>query len=133
MPIAGLTSNSTKETQTGNRMPIAGLTSDSKQRIANRKPTANRWAYVRLHTNRKTWKPNANHWTYIRLRTNKRTQETNCQSLDLHRTPTRKGETTHTNKIKGRLERSTHLLPTYLIWYEDQGDVVPLNRGETFS
>ena len=37
---------------------------------------------------------------------------------------------THTGveKEKGRPERSTHLLPTYLIWYEDQGDVVPLNR-----
>jgi hypothetical protein len=34
-------------------------------------------------------------------------------------------------KEKGRPERSAHLLPTYLIWYEDQGDVVPLNRERT--
>ena len=91
------------------------------------KPTANRWAYVRLHTNRKTWKPNANCWTYIKLRTNKHTQETNCQSLDLRQTPnTHKG----VEKEKGRPERSAHLLPTYLIWYEDQGDVVPLQRDK---
>jgi len=33
-------------------------------------------------------------------------------------------------KEKGRPERSAHLLPTYLIWYEDQGDVVPLRRDK---
>ena len=27
-------------------------------------------------------------------------------------------------------EISHDLLPTYLIWYENQGDVVPLNRGK---
>ena len=74
----------------------------------------------------------------------KHTQETNCQSLDLCRTPTRKhlhwnpNATRWTyisfqahNKAKQRHrrpERSAHLLPTYLIWYEDQGDVVPLRR-----
>ena len=39
-------------------------------------------------------------------------------------------QTTHKKKKgeneKGRPERSAHLLPTYLIWFENQGDVVPL-------
>ena len=42
----------------------------------------------------------------------------------------------HTQRVekeKGRPERSAHLLPTYLIWYEDQGDVVPLHRERTSS
>ena len=91
LPIARLTSDSTQTGKRGNRMPIAGLTSDSEPTNTPRKPTANRWTYVRLqHTQRGA-------------------------------------------KEKGRPERSTHLLPTYLIWYEDQGDVAPLNRGETFS
>ena len=68
MPIAGLTSDSTKETQTGNRLPIVGLTSDSKQANTHRKQTDNGWSYVRLQT----------------TNTNK---ETEYQSLDLHRTP----------------------------------------------
>ena len=42
----------------------------------------------------------------------------------------------HTQRVekeKGRPERSAPLLPTYLIWYEDQGDVVPLNREKLLS
>ena len=50
LPIAGLTSDSTQTGKHGNRMPIAGLTSDSEPTNTHRKPTANRWTYVRLHT-----------------------------------------------------------------------------------
>ena len=90
-------------------MPITGLTSDSE-------PTNTHW------------KPTANRWTYVRLQQANKTQETNYQSLDLRQTPnTHKGFA----KEKGRPERSAHLLPTYLIWYEDQGDVVPLRREKT--
>ncbi|KAI5403688.1 hypothetical protein KIW84_051018 [Lathyrus oleraceus] len=108
-PIAGLMLDSTPTSKHGNRMPIAGLTSDSEPTNTHRKSTANRWTYVRLQQANKT-------------------RETNCQSLDLRQTPnTHKG----VKKKKGRPERSAHLLPTYLIWYEDQGDVVPLHREIT--
>ena len=123
---------------------------DARQIKPRRKSTANRWAYVKLHTNRQTWNPNANHWTYIRLRTNTPTLETKCQLLDLYRTPSTQQEDTECQSLglhpspnthntkglkkeKGRPERSTHLLPTYLIWYEDQGDVVPLRREKRTS
>ena len=51
------------------------------------------------------WNPNATRWTYISFQAHNKTKQR-------HRRP----------------ERSAHLLPTYLIWYEDQGDVVPLRR-----
>ena len=47
------------------------------------------------------WNPNATRWTYISFQAHDNTKQR-------HRRP----------------ERSAHLLPTYLIWYEDQGDVV---------
>ena len=76
------------------------------------------------------WNENQSYRSSAHARQTKHTQETNCQSLDLRQTPnTHKG----VEKEKGRPERSAHLLPTYLIWYEDQGDVVPLNRGETLT
>ena len=37
---------------------------------------------------------------------------------------------THQKRKRVPGEISHDLLPTYLIWYEDQGDVVPLNMGE---
>jgi hypothetical protein len=41
----------------------------------------------------------------------------------------KKGEHTQKNKrLPGEI--SHDLLPTYLFWYENQGDVVPLNRGK---
>ena len=62
------------------------------------------------HPNQNTHKkPTANRWTYVGLQPEKEKQLTQT-------------------KQKGRPERSAHLLPTYLIWYEDQGDVVPLRR-----
>ena len=70
---------------------------NARQTEPHRKPTTNRWTYVRLHTNRQTWKPNANRWTYIRLRTNKHTLEPKCHSMDLHQLPS----TQQHNKLIG--------------------------------
>jgi hypothetical protein len=39
-------------------------------------------------------------------------------------------QTTHTKKKKGARRDQLNLLPTYFIWYEDQGDVVPLRRDK---
>ena len=100
----------------------------------------------RTHANRQTWKPNANRWTYIRLRT-KPTHTGNQMPIaglisdSKHTIRIRTANRwsyihllTHTKtKQKGRPERSAYLLPTYLIWYEDQGDVVPLRRDKGLS
>ena len=51
-------------------------------------------------------------------------------SASKHTTTHTEGWKTKGGKRKGRPERSAHLLPTYLIWYEDQGDVVPLQRDK---
>ena len=39
------------------------------------------------------------------------------------------GDTKVKKKRKGARRDQLNLLPTYLIWYEDQGDVVPLWRN----
>jgi len=84
-------------------MPIAGLTSDSEPKHTH---TGNQMPRDGL------------------IPDNTQQEDTECQSLVLHPFPN-----THKDKTKkGRPERSAHLLPTYLIWYEDQGDVVPLRR-----
>ena len=57
---------------------------------------------------------------------NKPTLEPERHSMDLHQLPS----TQQTKQRHRRPERSAHLLPTYLIWYEDQGDVVPLRRDK---
>ena len=38
--------------------------------------------------------------------------------------------TTTQNKDTGARRDQLNLLPTYFIWYEDQGDVVPLRRDK---
>ncbi|KAI5436821.1 hypothetical protein KIW84_023081 [Lathyrus oleraceus] len=97
-------------------MPIAGLTSDSTH-TTHRKPTANRWTYVRLQAhNKQTRKPNANSWAYIRLQTHN-PQETNCQSLGLRQTPNKK---THTKKEKGA-RRDLARSPAYVPHLSDKG------------
>ena len=68
--------------------------------------------------------------------TNKQTKanvEPECQLLDLHQHPnqnTHKGWLRHKGlkKKKGARRDQLNLLPTYFIWCEDQGDVVPLRR-----
>ena len=108
MPITGLTLTSEpKQTHTGTRMPLDGLTSASKHTTTNK-----------LIGSRGLEPITVKH----ALKQTDRQQMLRSQGLE----PS-KGHTTHT-KEKGRPERSAHLLPTYLIWYEDQGDVVPLRR-----
>ena len=93
----------TRKKITSKRRPIAGLTSASEPN----KPTLE----TRCHLMDLYRTPSTQQ------------EDTECQSLGLHPSPN-----THKTKQKGRPERSAHLLPTYLIWYEDQGDVVPLRR-----
>ena len=90
-----------------------------------------------------------NHWMELRRHPNQNTLkranvEPDCQSLGLRRHPNPNTQSdnkqTHT-KEKKRLPGvvSHDHLPTYLVWNEDQGDVVPLkgkkisarNRGTT--
>jgi len=64
--------------------------------------------------------------------------EPDRQSLDLRRHPnqnTRKNITSkHTQKEKKMPGEVSHdLLPTYLVWNKDQGDVVPLKGKETLA
>ena len=58
----------------------------------------------------------ANRWAYIHILTHKKKQ------ANIHKKE---------KKVPG--ETSHGLLPTYLIWYEDQGDVVPLNGKEILT
>ena len=58
----------------------------------------------------------ANRWSYIHILAHKRANKQ-----------------THTKRKKVPGETSHGLLPTYLIWYEDQGDVVPLNGKEILT
>ena len=60
----------------------------------------------------------------------KRTQTDRQQMLRSHRLEPSKGQTTHTKKKKGARRDQLNLLPTYFIWCEDQGDVVPLRRDK---
>ena len=60
-------------------------------------------------------KPTANRWTYVGL------QPEHTQGWLRH-----KG----LKKEKGARRDQLNLLPTYFIWYEDQGDVVPLRRDK---
>ena len=60
-------------------------------------------------------KPTANRWTYVGL------QPEHTQGWLRH-----KG----LEKKKGARRDQLNLLPTYFIWYEDQGDVVPLRRDK---
>ena len=110
---------------------------------------------------RQTWSLNANHWAYISIRTKNTHKEANeepeCQSLDLHQHPNLNTHTLeptanrwtyvglqpeHTQgwlrhkglrKKKGARRDQLNLLPTYFIWYEDQGDVVPLRRDKDLA
>jgi hypothetical protein len=49
--------------------------------------------------------------------------EPECQSLDLHQHPDQNIHKKEEKKVPG--ETSHGLLPTYLVWNKDQGDVVP--------
>ena len=89
----------------GARLPITGLTSASEPKrthTGTQMPLDGLTSASKHTTNNRI--RNANRWAYIHLLTHTKTKQ------------------------KGRPERSAHLLPTYLIWYEDQGDVVPLQR-----
>lgn len=94
-------------------------------------PTTTGWNYVgirtKTHSNGQTWSPTANHWAYVGIRAktnNQITKQTNQQI----------------NKKAPGVVSHDHL-PTYLVWNEDQGDVVPLkgtklltrNRGKTHN
>ena len=72
------------------------------------------------------------------------TLEPECHSMDLHQLPSTQQHNKligsrglepitvkHTQKKrKGARRDQLNLLPTYFIWYEDQGDVVPLQRDK---
>ena len=62
-------------------------------------------------------------------------QDTYSQSLGLRPYPdTQKdNKQTHTKRKKVPGETSHGLLPTYLVWNEDQGDVVPLKGTELLA
>ena len=62
---------------------------------------------------------------------NTRILEPEGHSMDLHQLPsTQQGKTQGLKKKKGARRDQLNLLPTYFIWYEDQGDVVPLRRDK---
>ena len=92
-----------------------------------------------------------NHWMELRQHPNQNTHKTanvepDSQSLDLSRHPNQSIHNQITSKHTQKRKRlpgvvSHDHLPTYLVWNEDQGDVVPLkgtklltrNRGKTHN
>ena len=99
------TQTNTGKGKHGARMPITGLTSASEPK----------------HTHTGTQMPldgltsASKHTTTQQVNRESGTRAYNCQA-----------HTQKERKVPG--ETSHGLLPTYLIWYEDQGDVVPLRR-----
>jgi hypothetical protein len=140
-----------KQNHTGNRLPIAELMSNSTPKQANLETecqsldlhqtphkqevnrTLSRQKQQKGWTNKLTGSlvlepascqanthKKGKGWTH-RLTGSRELEPDSCQAK-------------HTQKRKRMPGEISHdLLPTYLIWYEDQGDVVPLNRGETSS
>ena len=114
MPITGLTSASepkhTQKGKRGARTPITGLTSASEPK----------------HTHTGTRMPLDGLTSASKHTT---TKQVNRESGT--RAYNRQAHTQKERKVPG--ETSHGLLPTYLIWYEDQGDVVPLNGKEILA
>ena len=104
--------------------------------------------HTNKHRQRQTWSPNANHWTYISIRT-KHTHTGTQMPLDGLTSASKHTTTQQVNresgtrayncqahtqkKRKGARRDQLNLLPTYFIWCEDQGDVVPLRRDKGSS
>ena len=91
-------------------------------RVANMEPD-NHWMELRRHPNQNTLK--------------RANGEPDCQLLDLRRHPNQ----THSQITSKRTQKRKRLpgvvshdhLPTYLVWHEDQGDVVPLKGTELLT
>ena len=102
-------------------MPITGLTSASEPKQTH---TGTQMPLDGLT-------PASKHTTS----TIKHNQDTDGQSLGLHPYPDTQALTSkHTQKRKKMPGETSHgLLPTYLVWNEDQGDVVPLKGTELLT
>ena len=146
-----------QQTHTGTRMPLDGLTSASKHTTRQNKDTGERGARLPItglmsasepkHTHTGTQMPldgltsASKHTTTQQVNRESGTQPTTVkhkqtdrqQVLRSHRLEPSKGQTTHTKERKGARRDQLNLLPTYFIWCEDQGDVVPLRRDEGSS